>query len=134
AGAGQRDRADRLVVLQARGGELGAGEGERLAEGLAGVVGRDGQRRRCDVGLQPGRLRQGVVTGLGAAEAQVGDADGDAGADVPGGEGRGVTAAVQADVVVVEDALEPGAADVEGRRRRAVVHLAAGRDARYGQG
>src|SRR5207237_320075 len=78
--------------------------------------------------------RQGVVARRGAAQRQPGDPDGDADADVLGGEGRPVTAAVQGDVVVVDDAHEPGVADVERVDGRGVVDLVVGRDPRDRQG
>src|SRR5205823_23870 len=72
---------------------------------------------------ETGRLGDGVVARVGAAEADAGDRDGLRRPDVLRREGRGVAGAVDTDRVAADDADEGRAAEVDRRRGRAVVRL-----------
>src|SRR5262249_16023976 len=103
-----------------------------LACGASLVVGCDGQSRLGDRSGGSG-LRERVIGGVGAAQAQTGHVNYFAGTRVLGGKGAGGTAGSQRYCVAAENARQSGTTCIKSSAGGSVINFVGGGDARDGQ-
>src|SRR5262249_62216616 len=96
-----------------------------LASGAAVVVGGDNERGFGDGG-GGGGLRESVIAGIGAAQAQSRDVDGLVGAGVFVGKGAGGAGAVEGDRVAAEHSQQRGTGGIERGTGGGVIDLVGG--------